>query len=245
LTSKDDKIEAMKKLLLLLVLGFISPLFTIGSAYAIGAYPSGSSGYDVSYPNCNARKPSGAFGIVGVTGGLNFSQNPCLPKENGWFKGATLYLNSGYPGYLKALNYQNSPRTCQTTDLNCLAYNYGYNAGLYAVNYAKSLNVKSATWWLDVETMNTWQSDTVQNRQSIQGEYDALSSNTIDTIGAYSTTAQWDQITGTWKPGWPSWGASTWRTAKQAATFCTGHEFTGGTTYLIQYTGKLDQDYAC
>src|SRR5581483_5158755 len=138
----------MKKLLLVLVLALLGPLFVAASALAIGAYPSGSSGYDVSYPNCNAKKPTGPFGIVGVTGGLNFSQNPCLTKENSWFNNVTLYLNSGYPGYLKALAYQNSPRSCQTTDLNCLAYNYGYNAGLYAVNYAKSLNVKSATWWL-------------------------------------------------------------------------------------------------
>jgi hypothetical protein len=34
-------------------------------------------------------------------------------------------------------------------------------------------------------------------------------------------------------------------TARQAAQFCTGHQFTGGPTALIQFTGFLDQDHAC
>lgn len=224
----------------------MTPLFLLGGvAHAQGAYTTGTTGFDVSYPNCKVKAPGGAFGIVGVSGGLGFSQNPCLAKQAGWFQNLSLYVNTGYPGMSRGLDYQNSPKTCLTVDLNCLAYNYGYNAGLYAINYANSQNVHSTTWWLDVETMNTWTSDPQQNQQSLQGEYDALLANGVTTIGAYSTTAQWNSITGSWKNGWPNWGASTWRTAKQAATFCTGHEFTGGTTYLIQFVGKLDQDVAC
>jgi hypothetical protein len=217
-----------------------------GIAHAQGPYVSGTTGYDVSWPNCNVKSsPGGAFGIVGVTGGLNFSPNQCLAKQASWFKNLTLYVNTGYPGSYRGLDFQNSPKACAATDLNCLAYNYGYNAGLYALNYANSQNVSSGTWWLDVETMNSWTDDPAQNRQSIQGMYDALKDNGITTIGAYSTTYQWNLITGSWKNGWPNWGASTWRTAKQAKTFCTGHEFTGGPTYLIQFLGKLDQNYAC
>jgi hypothetical protein len=238
----------MRKLLAAFAASFITPVVALsGVAHAQGAYTSGTTGYDVSYPNCSAKAPTdGAFGIVGVTGGLGFSQNNCLANQAKWFNNLTLYVNTGYPGSYRGLDYQNSPKTCTSTDLNCLAYNYGYNAGLYALNYANSKNIKSMAWWLDVETMNSWTNDPAQNQQSIQGEHDALSANGITTIGVYSTSAQWNQITGTWKNGWPNWGASTWRTAKQASTYCTGHEFTGGTTYLIQFTGKkFDQNYAC
>jgi len=63
-----------------------------------------------------------------------------------------------------------------------------------------------------------------------------------------STTAQWQAITGGWINAWPSWGATTWTTAKQAQTYCTGHQFTGGPSYLMQSkarTSKLEQDVAC
>lgn len=236
----------MYKFLSLLVVAFLSPVLLFSrAAHAQGAYTSGTTGYDVSYPNCSAKNPGGAFGIAGINGGVNFSQNTCLSLEAGWFKNLTVYANSGYPGSVRGLDYQNSPKVCSNNDLPCVAYNYGYNAGLYALNYAASQNIRSNTWWLDVETTNTWTSDPAQNRQSIQGEYDSLSANGASTIGVYSTTYQWNLITGTWKNNWPNWGATTWNTARQAAKYCTGHEFTGGKTYLIQYLGRIDQDYAC
>lgn len=215
-------------------------------ASAQGVYPSGSTGIDVSYPNCNASIPNNlSFGIVGVTGGLNFHPNTCLASESSHFNNLSFYLNTGYPGLSTALNYQNSPKICTTNDLGCLAYNYGYNAGQYATAYAQSQGVSANTWWLDVETMNTWSTDAAQNIQSLQGQTDALKASGVSTVGVYSTTAQWGTITGGWKNGLPSWGATTWQTAKQAKTYCTGHEFTGGPTYLLQFKGKLDQDYAC
>jgi hypothetical protein len=217
-----------------------------GSASALGQYISGSTGVDVSYPNCNASISRTNFGIVGVTGGLGFSGNSCLATEASHFNNLSLYINTGYPGQTYGLKYQTSPNLCDAADLNCLAYNYGYNAGLYAANYAKGQGVWSTTWWADVETMNTWTGDYLQNRQSLQGERDALVAAGATTVGVYSTTAQWGTITGSWQNLWPSWGATTWRTAKQAATYCKGHEFTGGPSYLMQYKGRsLDEDVAC
>jgi hypothetical protein len=217
-----------------------------GIVAAQGQYIGGSSGVDVSYPNCAVSIPKTGFGIVGVTGGMGFRPNPCLSAEASHFSNLSLYVNTGYPGQLTAVNYQNSPNVCAATDLNCLAYNYGYNLGQYATNYAKSQGVWSNTWWEDVETMNSWMTDTVQNQNSIQGTHDALAAAGATTTGIYSTTVQWTMITGGWQNLWPSWGATTWRTAKQAASYCTGHQFTGGTSYLMQYTGKnLDQNVAC
>lgn len=217
-----------------------------GSAAALGQYISGSTGVDVSYPNCSASIPRSSFGIVGVTGGLAFSGNPCLANQASRFNNLSLYVNIGYPGLTTAMKYQNSPNACDPNDLNCMAYNYGYNAGLYAANYAKSQGVWANTWWEDVETMNTWMNDAIQNQQSIQGQRDALIASGAVTVGIYSTTYQWSVITGGWQNLWPSWGATTWRTAKQAATYCKGHEFTGGPSYLMQYRGKsLDENVAC
>ncbi len=208
-------------------------------------YPSGSTGYDVSWPNCTAKAPAHpTFGIVGVSDGTGYSQNPCLAKEAAWFSNLSLYVNTGWYDQSSYVN-PSSPQVCATGDNNCLAYNYGYNAGLYALSYASSQNIHANTWWLDVETGNTWNTDTTQNRNSLQGEYDALMANGVTTVGVYSTTYQWDTITGTWLNSWPNWGATTVRTASKAATFCSGHQFTGGPTYLIQFSGSLDQDYAC
>jgi hypothetical protein len=208
-------------------------------------YPSGATGYDVSWPNCSAKPPAHpAFGIVGVSDGTGYSQNPCLAKQAAWFPNLSLYVNTGWYNQSSHIN-PSSPKVCASGDNNCLAYNYGYNAGLYALSYANSQNVHASIWWLDVETGNTWNTDTTQNRNSLQGEYDALVANGVTTVGVYSTTYQWDTVTGTWLNNWPGWGATTVRTASQAAKFCNGHQFTGGLTYLIQFTGSLDQDYAC
>lgn len=235
------------KLVSVLTVIFTLALAT-GSAAALGQYQSGTTGVDVSWPNCKSKIPQTVFGITGVNDGKGFSENPCLKAEAGHFANLSLYVNTGYPGQNAGLNYQNSPQSCANSDLNCLAYNYGYNAGQYAVKAAQDAGQGAVrSWWLDVETLNTWTNDSLQNQSSLKGESDALLAAGATTVGVYSTTAQWGSITGGWQNGWPSWGATTWNTAKEAATYCTGHEFTGGPSYLMQFTPKhsLDQDYAC
>lgn len=218
-----------------------------GSSFAAaqGIYQSGTTGVDVSYPNCTASIPKTSFGIVGVTHGLFYSYNDCLASEASHFSNLSLYINTGWYDQSTHIN-PSSPKLCAAGDANCLAYNYGYNAALDAVNYAHGQGIYSSTWWLDVETANSWNADVVQNQNSLQGAYDAVINNAGTTVGVYSTTAQWQSITGGWQNGWANWGATTWNTSKQAAKYCTGHKFTGGPTYLIQYSGRtLDQDYAC
>ena len=212
-------------------------------------YSSGQVGVDISWPQCGQAAPTGAdFGIVGVNDGLGYSTNPCLAAEAADFPSnkLSLYVNTGWNSS-SAHATGNSPKVCVTGDENCFAYDYGYNAGLYAYDAALALGITSPTWWLDVETINTWSSDTGQNQNSLQGEYDALKASGATTVGSYSTTAQWDGLTGNWINDWPSWGATTWTTPTGAASYCTGHEFTGGSSYLMQFTPtpELDQDYAC
>ncbi len=231
------------------ILSIFIAIFLVWSASpasAQGIFASGSTGYDVSWPNCSAKPPTkGAFGIVGVNGGKPFQASPCLASQSRWFNNLSLYVNTAYPGQDYGLKYQNSPNVCAASDLNCLAYNYGYNVGKYASDYVSSQGLTASTWWLDVETMNTWTPDYNQNRFSLNGTADALKNGGAATVGVYSTTAQWQTITGGWQNGLPNWGATTWKTARQAAQYCTGHDFTGGGTWLLQFVGKLDQDVAC
>jgi hypothetical protein len=237
----------MKRLLSLtfmLVAAFV--LFSQGVG-ASSVYAAGSTGVDISYPNCAATIPRVSFGIVGVTGGLVYSHNSCLKAQAAKFANLSLYMNTGLNASSSSQYYTAAQVGCNG-DVYCAAYNYGASAAKDALNYAASQGVTSSKWWLDVETSNTWSTDPLQNQKSLQGAFDALSASGATTVGVYSTTAQWQAITGSWQNNWPGWGATTWTSANQASKYCTGHQFTGGPSLLMQYQekrSKLDQDVAC
>lgn len=237
----------MKKILALSVT--IATIFALGvsTVSASSTYPTGSTGVDISYPNCSAAISKVSFGVVGVTGGLVYSTSNCLKAEAGHFSNLSLYANTGLNASNQSAYYVQAQVGCNG-DVYCTAYNYGYNAAMNALNYASSQGVGSTKWWLDLETDSSWDSDVLQNQKSLQGEYDAFVQHGAITVGVYSTTMQWQSVTGSWQNNWPSWGATTWTTASQAQTYCTGHQFTGGASLLMQYKSrksKLDQDVAC
>lgn len=237
----------MKKVLFLITSAAAAFILLAQTAGASAWYTSGSNGGDVGYPNCAAKVPTLDFGIVGVTGGLVYSHNSCVASESKKFSNLSFYINTGLNTSASSSYYSQAQVGCNG-DVNCAAYNYGYNAGSDALSYAKSQGLNSDRWWLDVETSNTWSSSSAQNQKSLQGEYDALLASGVAMIGIYSTTAQWQSITGSWQNNWPGWGATTWTTAKQAQTYCSGHQFTGGPSLLMQYKSrhsKIDQDVAC
>jgi len=237
----------MRRAVIALVCALVTAgsLAVVPSVSALGVAPVGSVGIDVSYPNCGMPVPAATFGIVGVTGGAPYTANPCLASQATQVRALSLYANTGWnpkSPYISAT----SPHRCARTDSSCPAYNYGYNAGLAAFALAAKAGVRASTWWLDVELGNTWGA-VAQNRASLQGEYDALRARGVATIGAYSTTVQWASITGAWVNGWPSWGATVLTSLAQARTYCTGHRFTGGATWLIQFrsVSGADLDVAC
>jgi hypothetical protein len=210
-------------------------------------YAAGNVGVDVSWPNCQQTPPTNSrFGIVGITYGLPYSENPCLAQEAARFPDSnrTFYINTAWNDKSPYLNAQ-SPVAC-AGDANCLAYNYGWNNAQQALGSLGNNSINRPTWvWLDVETENTWNADTQQNRSSIQGAHDALQTSNIQS-GVYSTTYQWGQITGGWLNGWPAWGATVENSAAAAATYCWNSGFTGSGFELIQFVkGGFDQDYAC
>lgn len=240
--------EALVKKIVSLVLAALPLTFLLTNvASASDTYPTGNLGVDVSYPNCTAKIPAVNFGIVGVNNGIVYSHNSCAASESQKFSDLSLYINTGLNASQSSTYYKQAQIGCNG-DVYCAAYNYGYNAAKDAISYATSQGLSSTKWWLDVETMNTWNKDVLQNQKSLQGAYDALAANGAATIGVYSTTAQWQTISGGWQNNWPSWGATTWTTASQAKSYCTGHQFTGGPSLLMQFISrqsKIDQDVAC
>jgi hypothetical protein len=243
--------QAMKRFKTGIVALVAAIVFLSGTAFAFAAispYKSGSKGIDLSYPNCSATiTKNAAFGVVGVTGGLPYTTNNCAAKEARQFKNYTLYANTGLNASKSSSYYTAAEQGCNGCP-TCAAYHYGYNAGLQAFQYAKSLGLSSATWWLSVSTANTWNRNIILNRESLQGEHDALLASGVKNIGVTSTTAQWQTITGSWKNNWPSWGFTIFKSSKQARQYCTGHQFTGGPSWLMMYKSnqsQVDQDIAC
>ncbi len=202
---------------------------------------------DVSWPNCRtAQTATYASGIIGVTGGLDFHTNPCLAKEASWLLHYNVYINTGYPGNTRASRFINSPDRCNYNDSQCLAYNYGFNAAEYAINYADLNNVHSSFWWLDVETENSWTNNFLVNRQFINGVIAGIKQKLwLTNVGIYSAPNQWQELMGSWRNQLPEWLATGTTSHRSATLACHTKSFTAGPVLLTQFTTSLDQDLTC
>src|SRR5205085_12309962 len=191
------------------------------------------------------------------------------PSELAWSgMNAQLYANTADPGPTLSTHWPNgqtSPEQCNTASnpgSNTAECNYDYGWNAAADSYQDAVNAyislgwapSGATrtpvanaWWLDVETANSWTSNTTFNVDSLQGEVDYLKSVGAASVGFYSTASDWQTITGGTSSfsAYPSWvpGAST---LTQAQANCTGPGFTGGGVALTQYPySGFDADYQC
>jgi hypothetical protein len=223
------------------------------SAGAAGAASRPSVGYDVSYPQCAGPLPSSpAFGIVGVTDGRPYGDNPCVATEYAWATSRSrppaFYMNTANPGAASTrVDWygQTGPQPCSPSNEAGCAYDYGYNAAASAFTDANAATggASAADWWLDVETSNSWSSDVSLNVTDIDGAIDYLQAQGV-TVGVYSTGSQWAQITGGAALAVPNWVAGA-ANAKRAAALCSA-TFSGGTVLFVQYSsGGFDADYAC
>jgi hypothetical protein len=237
-------------------------------------------GYDVSHPQCNTLLPQDrAFGIVGVNGGLATKPNPCLAPQLTWAWGssgavasqpkAQLYLNTANPGEVltQVTTWPKSGTTpygpCAGTNTAACSWQYGWERAQNSVASffapaAQAARVDSQpghyTWWLDVETMNTWQGGSVaaqgRNRATLEGMTSYLVASGA-RVGIYSTNQQWAQIVGTVPltsvlAGRDSWLAgSSSLTGAQAA--CGRPALVpAGKVALTQYVQSgLDRNLAC
>lgn len=240
-----------------------------------GVAATAPAGYDISYPQCNAGFPTNvAFGIVGVNGGLPYSPNPCLgtgngPSELSWAgMNAQLYANTANPGPALSSHWPNGqtfPKPCNTPsnpgpDTGECAYDYGWNAvtdsyqdavqAYVSLGWAPAGSTRTPVanrWWLDVETANSWRTNTALNVDELQGELDYLQSVGAAGVGFYAIPSDWQTITGsttTFAPA-PSWLGGV-GSQGDAQAKCAQPGFTGGPTELVQYSsGGFDADYDC
>jgi len=148
------------------------------------------------------------------------------------------------------------------------AWQYGYNSATQdaarLTSAADAINGQtppttvsyapgSYPWWLDVETANTWQTGTsgqTMNVADLQGMIASLTSAGASIIGAYSTSSQWNQITGgTTSAAGSLYGIPDWlpgaKTLSGAESNCRNASFTGGRITVTQFSGHPDNDYAC
>jgi hypothetical protein len=109
-------------------------------------------------------------------------------------------------------------------------------------------------WWLDVETMNTWQSGSTdalaRNRATLEGMTTYLTS-LGGRVGLYSTGQQWAQIVGVVPAGSTLTGRDSWLAGATSLTSaqvaCGKPAFApGGRVTLSQYvSGGLDRNQSC
>ena len=237
-------------------------------------------GYDVSYPQCGSSLPRDrAFAVVGVNGGLSTKANPCLSAQLTWaWKSsgavaaqprAQLYLNTANPGEIRT-QVTTWPTTgstpygdCDGTNSAACSYAYGWERAQYSVATfftpaAQAAGVETSpakyTWWLDVETTNTWQSGSAaalaRNRATLEGMTKYLTSQG-GQVGLYSTGFQWNQIVGSVPAGStltgrPSWLAGATSLSGAKANCGKAPLVPGAEVTLTQYVQSgWDRNYSC
>jgi hypothetical protein len=244
------------------------------AAAAYAAQPSGTpTGNDVSFPQCVEPLPSGqAFGIVAVNDGLANTTNPCLADEIAWAQSSTgatrqpkvsLYVNTADPGNHGVTdwpvnntdpvtgNQVTDPYgTCTGGNNPACAWQYGWD--LAAID-AQTRGVPSPghyRWWLDVETINSWQSSTKNNRADLEGMVSYFR-HIGATAGLYSTPKQWDPIVGTVSSASPLYRLPDWipgaKTLAQAKKNCRLAPLTrGGIVAVTQWKMPItSSDLSC
>jgi hypothetical protein len=168
-----------------------------------------------------------------------------------------------------------------TNDLAC-SWQYGWNRAVEAVDIRFKPAARAAinagasgisenpahyVWWLDVETMNSWQGENdsegaagldakrARNTATLEAMKSFLQSEGAKKIGLYSTSYQWgrivggtlaDGITGQNLKSLDSWLAGA-TNQSDAQRRCSSAPLTaGGKVTLTQYISRnLDYDYSC
>jgi len=163
-------------------------------------------------------------------------------------------------GNLPANPYGNS---CAGQNDQACSWLYGWNRSIYTEGVFKSAaaskglssDTSQYVWWLDVETMNTWQSGSTdalaRNTAALEG-FGAYYQSKGATVGLYSTGPQWTQINGSTIGATSNLrGLGNWRPSgtslANAKTNCAAAPLTpGGFISLTQYVQKnLDYNHSC
>src|SRR3954451_20687190 len=226
-------------------------------------------GYDVSHPQCDEDLPgSHAFGVVGVNGGVVTSANPCLAEQLRWAARSTgrvdaqpriqLYLNTANPGEQRhrvstwPVAWSTPYGPCDYGNTVACSWQYGWERARETINEvfvpaAEEAGVDpfpaSYTWWLDVETENTWQSGSAaalaRNRATLEGMAAYIVARGGQP-GIYALPSQWRRIAGAVTPDSPLYRLDSWLagggSASGAAAACDRPPLVGGgRVALAQY----------
>ena len=259
--------------LLLVLTAVVVSLTGLGNALA--AKPTAGTpaalGSDISWPQCGKVYPSGQyFGIVGVNGGLANNSNSCFDSELAWAQKsiglagqdtAALYVNTANPGLsgrywptdnsYQGVQIGNPYGTCDSHDTPACAYIYGYAKAYDDATIRGVINPSSYTWWLDVETTNSWETNKVANTADLEGMTSYFASIGVKGVGLYSTSYQWGQIVGTTQPNSPLNGLKSWlaggSSVRSAQNICLLPPLTtGGSVSLAQFvSNQTDYNVAC
>src|SRR4051794_6410347 len=239
-------------------------------------------GYDVSHPQCKDDDDLPAelsFAVVGVNGGLATRPNPCLAEQLAWAATATgevpghpglqLYVNTANPGEVLdqvrtwPFSGQTPYGSCGGDNSLACSWQYGWlrayvDVEAFFAPAAKRAGVDADPgahrWWLDVETMNTWQSGSpdarARNRAALEGMTAYLTGRGAE-VGLYSNGAQWGRIAGHVPEGSPLHDLDSWLagsgTLQGAQANCRRAPLVrGGDVVLTQYVDHgLDHDHPC
>ncbi len=176
-------------------------------------YPAGTTGYDVSWPQCSPLGSSAAgslpaasaFEVVGVNGGTISSFNSCFAAEAAWAaKSLSVYIIlQPAPSNSPVQETTGPEAACAATSSECEGYDWGYNYAEADLTFVRAAGYLPRVWWVDVETGEGWPtSSSLQpvNAAIVQGALDAIRSSGA-VAGIYSTWYQWGKITGSYLPG--------------------------------------------
>lgn len=260
------------------------PMSNATSTHNLRPSPVVTTGNDISWPQCSnlrALPTNQSFGIVGVNGGLANDGNPCFSSELAWAQKSTgntaqskvsVYVNTGNPGDVKPavadwpttntdlvdplFNDTDPYGSCTGANDAACSWQYGYNMAHSDVSYRGPANPANYSWYLDVETGNSWSTNLADNAADLEGMVAYLQYVSAN-VGLYSTGQQWHAIVGNSYGatpdaggnnlnGLPNWlpGASSQTSAK---TLCSQAPFTTNSKVtLTQYiSGKYDYDVSC
>jgi hypothetical protein len=259
----------------LLASAALAAALVAGTATAADAgVPTGTTtatGYDVSFPQCDDALPARQdIAVVGVNAGTGTTTNPCLADQLAWGDAVTadgsvlradVYINTANPGHLgdwwpsaditlSGDPIANPRGRCAGAENTACAYVYGYSVALDDVRTRGVTDAGARTWWLDVETMNSWSWNRQANLATLEGMAAAIRSVGGD-VGVYSTQRQWDLIVGDATPsvtlaGTPSWIAGATSRAGALSSCASGSLTPGGHIRMVQWVEQgIDHDVSC
>lgn len=240
-----------------------------GGLPATASTTAGQTGYDISWPQCSGStstftgiSTTASFAILGVNDGRAKTTNPCLASQlsQAAGKAVSYYQNTANPGSRYWPTGQTTPALCPSNvkhlneaQIEACSEDYGWNAAQYGYTISAVQNAMTSEWWLDVESANSWSSNTRANIADIKGGLLYLNTQGVPLAGIYTNSSSWSSITGNdalnftgvrwWAPGLVSSTPS----GIELAAACNKLSLFGGTLHprYVQYTQTYDTNYDC